>query len=102
MTKTTGLALAAILATFAVPAMAQDAAPADKPMADHAMADKPMADKPMADHAMAKDDHMAMGKMSKADKRMMARCHKMSAAKAAKNAKCAAMMKKGDHMDHAM
>lgn len=57
----------------------------------------------MADHAMS--DH-SMKPMSAADKRMMAKCHKMTPAMAAKNAKCVKLMMKPAESpmtpDHAM
>jgi hypothetical protein len=76
------------LMLFAAPAFAQMAA--EPPMAPAS--------------AMGADDHMAMAPMSANEKKLMAACHKMTPAKAAKNARCAALMKKhGDHaMGHAM
>ncbi len=71
------LAAAALLATPASVALAQTAPASD---------------------AMAKDDHMmaagdaAMSAMSKADKAKLARCKKMSPAKAAKNPACVKLM----------
>jgi hypothetical protein len=75
----------ALLASFSASAFAQDAM------------------KPAG--AMASDDHMmaadhAMAPMSKADKAMMMKCHKMKLAAVAKNAKCAKVMAMhhGSHM----
>jgi hypothetical protein len=82
LTLTTFVAAAAL---FAVPALAQEAAP----MADHAMA--------KGDHAMAAGDHAMAPKMTKAEMRTMAACKKMTPARAAKNAKCAKMMMHDDH-----
>ena len=66
----------ALMATITAPAFAQDAMkPAGAMTAD--------------DHMMAADP--AMKPMSKKEKAMMAKCAKMPAAKAAKNAMCAKM-----------
>jgi hypothetical protein len=66
-------------------------------------ADKMMADDP----AMMAGDHMAVKPMSASEKRAADRCHKMTAAKAAKKATCMKMMKTMNPamektMDHAM
>jgi hypothetical protein len=78
------------------------------PLAVAIVAASPLsAAEPMAHKAMA-GDAMPMKPMSATDKRMLAKCKTMPAAKSAKNAKCAKlMMKAGDHpmdkpMDHAM
>jgi hypothetical protein len=73
----------AMMAMLATPSLAAAQSTTD----DHAMAPA---------GAMAHDDKMmaadhAMAPMSKHDKAMMAKCAKMSAAKAAKNAMCAKM-----------
>ncbi len=73
----------ALFATTASPAFAQDAMqPAD--------AMKPASAMASSDHMMAADH--AMKPMSKADKAMMMKCHKMSAAMMKKNAGCAKLM----------
>ena len=73
----------ALIATLAAPAFAQDAMkPADSMKPAGAMAS--------GDHMMAADH--AMKPMSKADKAMMMKCHKMSAAMMKKNARCTKMM----------
>jgi hypothetical protein len=76
---------AAMLGLLAVPATAVFA----QAMDDHKMAE--------GDHMMADGDKMAMKPMSKADKRMMARCQKMKPNVASKNTKCAKLMMHDDH-----
>jgi hypothetical protein len=73
----------ALFAAIASPAFAQDAMqPAD--------AMKPAGAMASGDHMMAADH--AMKPMSKGDKAMMMKCHKMSAAKMKKNAGCTKLM----------